>query len=193
MAAAARGRFADQRGDSLGTRTAGHSNHYLSGARWAHYHGAQISQHLGDSTTQDYGYDATSIRGIDFTSNYANAIDSIAGVTKPLLQIGLTGSHEYFASEFIREHARSADMTLAYVEGVAAIEFKVPTSQLKALVAADPSLVQRITPRMAVFGGAVPLIASGRILGAIGASGASSEQDEACATAGANRISSRLN
>lgn len=68
-------------------------------------------------TTLDYGYDATSISGVDFTSSYANAIDSIAGITTPLLQVAMTGSHEFFASEFIRQHAKSADKTLAYVEG----------------------------------------------------------------------------
>ncbi len=68
-------------------------------------------------TTKDYGYDATSIRGIDFTSSYANAIDSIAGINRPLLQVAMTGSHEFFASEFIRQYAKSTDKTLAYVEG----------------------------------------------------------------------------
>ena len=31
--------------------------------------------------------------------------------------MGMTGSHEYFSAETIREHAKSADKTLAYVEG----------------------------------------------------------------------------
>ncbi len=77
-------------------------------------------------------------------------------------------------------------------KGLAAIEFKVPTSQLRELVAADSTLVSRITPRMAVFGGAVPLIVSGRVLGAIGVSGASTQEDEACAAAGAEKIRTRL-
>ena len=31
--------------------------------------------------------------------------------------MGMTGSHEYFSAETILEHAKSADKTLAYVEG----------------------------------------------------------------------------
>jgi hypothetical protein len=31
--------------------------------------------------------------------------------------MGMTGSYEYFAAETIRDHAKSADKTLAYVEG----------------------------------------------------------------------------
>lgn len=39
-------------------------------------------------------------------------------------------------------------------------------------------------PRMAMFGGGLPIEAGGRVVGAIGVSGASEEQDEAIARAG---------
>ena len=68
-------------------------------------------------TTSGYAYDATSVYGVDWASSYADEIDSIQGITKPLLQMGMTGSYEFFASENVREHAKSADKTLAYVEG----------------------------------------------------------------------------
>jgi len=64
-----------------------------------------------------YDYDASSIRGIDYNSSYENTVNSVEGITKPLLQMGMTGSFEYFMAETVREHARSADKTLAYVEG----------------------------------------------------------------------------
>jgi hypothetical protein len=67
--------------------------------------------------TEKFGYDATSISGIDYTSGYATTVGSAEGITKPLLQMGMTGSHEYFMAETVREHAKSADKTLAYVEG----------------------------------------------------------------------------
>ena len=66
---------------------------------------------------EDFGYDADSIYGIDYDSSYNNTPGSIMGVTVPLLQLGMTGSHEYFMSETIYEHAGSTDKTLAYVEG----------------------------------------------------------------------------
>jgi hypothetical protein len=68
-------------------------------------------------TTKEFHYDATSIYGLDYKSSYAVELDSIEGIAKPLLQMGMTGSYEFFASEIVREHAVSADKTLAYVEG----------------------------------------------------------------------------
>ena len=68
-------------------------------------------------TTPGYGYDASTISGIDWKSSYADEIDSIEGIAKPLLQMGMTGSYEYFWSEIARDHAKSVDKTLAYVEG----------------------------------------------------------------------------
>jgi pimeloyl-ACP methyl ester carboxylesterase len=67
--------------------------------------------------TDEFGYDASSIYGIDYKATYSNAVFSVENITKPLLQMGMTGSHEYFSAETIRNHAKSADKTLAYVEG----------------------------------------------------------------------------
>ena len=67
--------------------------------------------------TEEFGYDASNVYGIDWKSGYENTVVSVEGVTKPLLQLGMTGSYEYFAAETIREHAKSSDKTLAYVEG----------------------------------------------------------------------------
>jgi pimeloyl-ACP methyl ester carboxylesterase len=68
-------------------------------------------------TTAGYGYDASAISGIDYKSSYADEVDSIEGIARPLLQMGMTGSYEFFASEIARDHAKSADKTLVYVEG----------------------------------------------------------------------------
>jgi pimeloyl-ACP methyl ester carboxylesterase len=68
-------------------------------------------------TTKEFGYDGSSFYGIDYESSYSNAVSDVENITKPLLQMGMTGSHEYFSAETIREHAKSADKTLAYVEG----------------------------------------------------------------------------
>jgi hypothetical protein len=68
-------------------------------------------------STADFGYDASNVHGIDFNSSYAATPNSVEGITVPLLQMGMTGSNEYFMAETVREHAKSADKTLAYVEG----------------------------------------------------------------------------
>lgn len=69
-----------------------------------------------------------------------------------------------------------------------------PASQTEALAAADPALEAKLAanPRTVRFGGAVPLMVGDTLIGAIGASGASAEQDEACAKAGADKVAARL-
>lgn len=68
-------------------------------------------------TTPEYGYTADTLSGIDYKSSWAIALNSVEGITKPLLQMGMTGSHEFFLAETVREHASSSDKTLAFVEG----------------------------------------------------------------------------
>lgn len=75
---------------------------------------------------------------------------------------------------------------------LAALAFKTPTSQLQTKLAADKSLSSMVKPNMAAMGGAVPLMAGDKIVGAIGVSGASSAQDEKCAAAGAAKIKGKL-
>lgn len=68
-------------------------------------------------TTEDYGYNEDSVQGIDWTSSYCCTPGNIMGVSVPLLVMGMTGSYEYLASETIYHKAKSADKTLAFVEG----------------------------------------------------------------------------
>jgi uncharacterized protein GlcG (DUF336 family) len=63
----------------------------------------------------------------------------------------------------------------------------LPTSEWWSLLESDPALRHGIvkTDRLIVFGGGVPLVVNGQVVGAIGVSGASSEQDAQIAFAGA--------
>ena len=69
-----------------------------------------------------------------------------------------------------------------------AIAFAQPSSQVAEAIAKDPALMAKVTPAMFVEGGAVPIRRGGRIIGAIGVSGAAGvpigHQDEVCARAG---------
>lgn len=76
---------------------------------------------------------------------------------------------------------------------LAALAFKTPTSEIRAKLAADPSAAAMVKPNMATGAGAVPLMAGDQLLGAIGVSGATSQQDEKCAVAGAAKIKAKLN
>jgi hypothetical protein len=65
----------------------------------------------------DFNIDATGVHGVDFNSSYGATYNSIEGISKPLLQMGFTGSYEYSFAEGARARAKSTDKTLAYLEG----------------------------------------------------------------------------
>ncbi len=67
--------------------------------------------------TGDFGYDEDSVHGVDWTSSYSSPPGNVEGIAVPFLTVGMTGHWEYLASETIYEHARSADKTIAFVEG----------------------------------------------------------------------------
>jgi glc operon protein GlcG len=74
-----------------------------------------------------------------------------------------------------------------------AVSFSMPTCALANLMRhADEHVRQCLIsrPRMVPMGGAFPLMLGARLLGAIGVSGASEEQDVGCATAGYDAIRS---
>jgi len=77
-------------------------------------------------------------------------------------------------------------------KSLAALAFQVPSGQVNAKISADPAAAKLVTPKMATMAGAVPLVSGGKVIGAIGASGASSLQDEKCAMAGADKIKASL-
>lgn len=63
----------------------------------------------------------------------------------------------------------------------------LPTKQWWGMIGDQPELVHGLVkvPRLMPFGGGVPLKVNGELVGAIGVSGGSSEEDHVCATAGA--------
>ena len=67
--------------------------------------------------SDDFRFDADSIHGVDWSSSYALPAGSVRTVTVPLLTLGMTGHWEYLAAEIIYENARSADKSIAFVEG----------------------------------------------------------------------------
>ncbi len=82
--------------------------------------------------------------------------------------------------------ADSSDGTHNFVamrKAIAALEFAKPSSRANDLAKTDKAMWPRITPSMLLDGGAVPLFANGRLIGALAASGAPGavigEQDEA--------------
>ena len=74
-------------------------------------------QTLAVRVSDDFGFDADTIRGVDWSSSYALPAGSVRTVTVPLLTLGMTGHWEYLAAEIIYGNAKSADKTIAFVEG----------------------------------------------------------------------------
>lgn len=86
----------------------------------------------------------------------------------------------------------SADV--AEAKAYTAASFGFATSQWATALKEHPADVQafiRSVPRLVTIAGGVPIIVAGRLLGAIGVSGARAEQDEACALAGLAALAGR--
>jgi glc operon protein GlcG len=69
--------------------------------------------------------------------------------------------------------------------------YGMPTSAWWDVIKDEPALVHGLThtPRLTIFGGGVALVVNGQIVGAIGVSGGSADQDADVATAGAAALS----
>jgi hypothetical protein len=68
-------------------------------------------------TTEEFGYDEDSVRGIDWTSAYSTTPGAIQRVKAPMLTLGMTGHWEYLAAETIYEMSPSHDKSIAFIEG----------------------------------------------------------------------------
>ena len=100
------------------------------------------------------------------------AVINAAGEARILLNAdGTDGSHGFVAMR----------------KALVALTFARASSEIGGAAAADPAIMARITPAMFVEGGALPIRRAGRIIGAIGVSGAAGlpigHADEACARA----------
>jgi uncharacterized protein GlcG (DUF336 family) len=92
---------------------------------------------------------------------------------------------------FVRmDDAEIAGATLAVDKAYTAVAHRIPTDELTALAAPGGELAGLHANgggRYVVFGGGVPLWSGGRVVGGVGVSGGTVEQDMACARAAAAR------
>ena len=116
-----------------------------------------------------------SCRGSGYRVGVA-VIDSVGEARAMLTADGSDGSHVFVAMR----------------KALTALTFATPSSQVADMIAADKSLLPRVTANMFVMGGAVPILDGQRTIGAIGVSGAAGvpfgHQDEVCARAGLRKI-----
>lgn len=77
-------------------------------------------------------------------------------------------------------------ISIAQDKAYTSVSFRLPTSDWKQVLADLPFLREGLAQRdrLVMFGGGLPIEMDGELIGGIGVSGASEEQDEACAKAG---------
>ncbi len=83
--------------------------------------------------------------------------------------------------------AFSASVTIARDKAYTAAVFGASTDDLSNALKDNPTVHQGIAlrPGVVLFGGGLPLVEDGAVIGAIGVSGGSEDDDRACAKAGA--------
>ena len=90
---------------------------------------------------------------------------------------------------FIRmDEAALLSGEIAQNKAYTAAAFGKPTEEWYPLIKDEPALLNGIvhTNRLVIFGGGIPLVYNGVIVGGIGVSGGTSDQDVQCALAGLN-------
>ena len=103
----------------------------------------------------------------------ATVVDSVGEARAMLSADGADGSHVFVAQR----------------KAITALEFQMPSADVRAVIAKDPKLLARVKPNMFVQFGAFPITSGGKVIGAIGYSGG---DDVACAKAGWKEIQNRL-
>src|SRR5208283_5410859 len=89
--------------------------------------------------------------------------------------------------------AFSASVTITRDKAYTAAVFGVSTDDLSNALKDNPVLHHGIAirPGVALFGGGLPIVEDGAVIGAIGVSGGSEDDDRACAKAGASALASQ--
>lgn len=102
------------------------------------------------------------------------------------INVALTDASGVLASFLRMPGAFLHSIDIAIDKAYTAASFGFPTSGWKDAVAGDEMLRNGLNrrPRLVMFGGGLPVRQDGVLIGGIGVSGGSAEQDEACAAAG---------
>jgi uncharacterized protein GlcG (DUF336 family) len=106
------------------------------------------------------------------------------------INVALTDASGVLAGFLRMPGAFLHSVEIAIDKAYTAAGFGFPTSAWASLVAGDELLKIGLNqrPRLVMFGGGLPVVEAGAVIGGIGVSGGSAEQDEACARAGLRAI-----
>lgn len=140
-------------------------------------------------------------RGVDM----ALALEAAQTAVETCLSQGVKGTAAVLDADGVTRVLVSANGSsknsaeLGPKKGVAAIQYKKPTSELQAEEDKDPALKTKLEADKSIFprAGAIPIMAGNDMVGAIAFGGANGAQgggthDEACAKAGLDKIRARV-
>ncbi|MGB0671979.1 MAG: GlcG/HbpS family heme-binding protein [Rhodospirillales bacterium] len=84
------------------------------------------------------------------------------------------------------DSASLPSIVIAQDKAYTSVGFRTSSRNLAERISADPDVRDGIVkqPRLAAFPGGLPILVEGQVVGGIGVSGASADQDEECAEAG---------
>jgi glc operon protein GlcG len=118
---------------------------------------------------------------------YADAAIAVAGAQNLRVAVAVVDEAGLLLQLDRMDGALLMGPDVALSKAVTALNFQRPSSSVAELARANPDLVRSLqqTVRFAIMaaGGGVPIARNGAIVGAIGVSGATAEQDEAVAQA----------
>src|SRR5450830_302783 len=131
-----------------------------------------------------------SVVGWEAAATAARAAVVHAGQLGIRINVAVTDSGGTLAAFLRMPGAFLHSVDIAIDKAYTAASFGFPTSRWMSLIEHDQplreGLVQR--PRLVIFGGGLPIHHQDQLIGGIGVSGGSAEQDEACAQAGLDAL-----
>ena len=106
------------------------------------------------------------------------------------INVALTDASGVLAGFLRMPGAFLHSVDIAIDKAYTAASFGFPTAQWMSILAQDEALRIGLSerPRLVVFGGGLPIREDGVLIGGIGVSGGSAEQDAACAMAGIDAL-----
>lgn len=110
------------------------------------------------------------------------------GVPQNVIVLDDGGTMKAFARQ---DGAILGSVTIATDKATTAVSFGAPTHELASGLGQDPVMLASFTslPHIVLIPGGYPIMMNGALVGAIGVSGGSAEQDQQCAEAGLAAIS----
>lgn len=131
-----------------------------------------------------------SVIGWDAAANAARAAVAHAENLNIRINVAVTDSGGTLAAFLRMPGAFLHSVDIAIDKAYTASSFGFPTSQWMSLIEHDLPLREGLVhrPRLVILGGGLPIHLQGQLIGGIGVSGGSAEQDEACAQAGLDAL-----